>query len=340
MVAIKRIRVAAIALIMMLCFAFVFPTGLAYADQSDELYLGGFPAGFILNTQNVEVIGLCEVETETGAVCPAREAGIMPGDLIKQINGVQITSVGKLTSTLNEDYAVYKFQIERSNEQLNIELQPAKDKKNGKKHFGMLVRDSLNGIGTVTYINSSTRQFGALGHPVADCDAKLIEINGGTMYGCSIYDVRKGMRGNPGELKGIFENGVKMGSISTNSPCGIFGKISPDYDLSSLKKVQKGEISDVEMGKAYIYSTLNGSNCERYEISIIKVDANNRENKNFVIKINDKRLLDKAGGIVQGMSGSPIIQDGKLIGAITHVFVNDPTRGYGISIDNMLDTLN
>ena len=337
MVAIRRIKVAAIALIVMICFAFALPTGLAYADE-EELYLGGFPAGFILSTQNVEVIGLCEVETESGTLCPARDGGIMPGDLIKRINNESITSVSKLTSTLNEDYAVYKFEIERGNENLNIQLQPAKDKKSGKKHFGMLVRDSLNGIGTVTYIDKSTGEFGALGHPVADANGKLIEINGGTMYGCNIYDVKRGMRGNPGELKGIFDNGAMMGTISKNSTCGIYGKISSEYDLSSLKRVKKGEARQAEMGKAQIYSTLNGSTCEQYEISIIKVDENNRENKNYVIKINDKRLLDKAGGIVQGMSGSPIVQNGKLIGAVTHVFVNDPTRGYGISIDNMLNS--
>ncbi|MGN0805415.1 MAG: SpoIVB peptidase [Candidatus Coproplasma sp.] len=338
MVAIKRIKRAAVALLFIICLALALPVGVAYADGDDELYLGGFPAGFILSTQNVEVIGLCEIDTDEGAICPARDSGVMPGDIIKQINGVEITSVSKLTATLNEDYSVYKFEIERGDERFNTELKPVKDKKNGKKHFGMLVRDSLNGIGTVTYVEKSNLNFGSLGHPVADSSGRKIEINGGTMYGCSIYDVKKGLRGNPGELKGIFDSGVMLGSITNNTQCGIFGKLSSDYDLSSLKKIKKGDISQVEMGKAYIYSTLCGKTCEQYEISIIKVEENNKENKNFVIKINDKRLLDKAGGIVQGMSGSPIVQNGKLIGAVTHVFINDPTRGYGISIDNMINS--
>ncbi|MGN1060359.1 MAG: SpoIVB peptidase S55 domain-containing protein [Candidatus Coproplasma sp.] len=338
MVAIKRIRRAFLALIFILCLAVAFPAGIAFADGDDEFYLGGFPAGFILNTQNVEVIGLCEIDTEDGAKCPARDSGIMPGDTIKQINGINITSVSKLTATLSEDFSVYKFDIERGDQQFKTELLPVKDKKNGKKHFGMLVRDSLNGIGTVTYINKSNLTFGSLGHPVADSNGKLIGINGGTMYGCSIYDVKKGLRGNPGELKGIFDNGVMMGLITNNTTCGIFGKISSDYDFSSLKKIKKGDISQVEMGKAYIYSTLSGKTSEQYEISIIKIEENNKENKNFIIKINDKRLLEKAGGIVQGMSGSPIVQNGKLIGAVTHVFINDPTRGYGISIDNMINS--
>lgn len=338
MVALRRVKRALITLIGILCFALTIPMGVAYADSGDELYLGGIPAGFILNTQNVEVIGLCEIESETGATCPAREGGILPGDVIKQINGIEITSVSKLTSTLNEDFTVYKFEVERGAEQFNTQLQPIIDKKNGKKHFGMLVRDSLNGIGTITYINKNNLNFGSLGHPVADSNGRLIKINGGTMYGCSIYDVKKGLRGNPGELKGIFDNGEMMGAITNNTACGIFGKISSDYDLSSLKTIKKGNISQVEMGKAYIYSTLFGNCSEQYEISIIKVDENNKENKNLVIKINDKRLLDKAGGIVQGMSGSPIVQNGRLIGAVTHVFVNDPTRGYGISIDNMINS--
>lgn len=337
MVAYKRVKVALISIILMLCIALAMPFSFANADEG-ELYLGGFPAGFILSTQNVEVIGLCEVETENGAVCPARDGGVMTGDVIKRINGEKITSVNKLTATLNEDFIIYKFDIERGKEQLEIQLQPAKDKNNGKKHFGMLVRDSLNGIGTVTYIDAKNNIFGALGHPVADTNGKLIEINGGTMYGCSIYDVKKGLRGNPGELKGFFDNGAMLGIITDNSSCGLYGNISSDYDLSKLKKVERGDVSQAEMGKAYIYSTLNGNQCEQYEINIIKIEENNRENKNYVIKINDKRLLEKAGGIVQGMSGSPIVQNNKLIGAITHVFVNDPTRGYGISIDNMLNS--
>lgn len=337
MVAIKRIKRALIALVFIFCLAFAFPSGLAFADEN-ELYLGGFPAGFILNTQNVEVIGLCDVDSDNGAICPARDGGIMPGDVIKYINGIDITSVNKLTATLNEDFSVYKFEIERGDQLFKTELMPVKDKRNGKKHFGMLVRDSLNGIGTVTYINKSDRTFASLGHPVADASGNMIGINGGTMYGCSIYDVKKGLRGNPGELKGVFDNGAMMGSITKNTKSGIFGKITSDYDLTTLKKIKKGDVSKVEMGKAYIYSTINGKTCEQYEISIIKVDENNKENKNYVIKINDKNLLEKAGGIVQGMSGSPIVQGGKLIGAVTHVFINDPTRGYGIAIDNMLNS--
>lgn len=339
MVAIKKIKRILFALFCFVCFAFCFSPAVGVSAESNSgIYLGGFPAGFVLNTQNVEVIGLSEIDTEQGSVCPARDGGILTGDIIRRINGVEITSVNKLTSTLNEDYAVFNFEIERGEQCFKTQINPIKGDKDGKKHFGMLVRDNLNGIGTVTYINGNDMTFGSLGHPVADVNGKLLEINGGTLFGCSIYDVKKGLRGNPGELKGIFDNATLCGKITKNSSCGIYGNVADNYDFSNLKRVAVGKIGDVEMGKAHIYSTLYGSTCEEYEISIIKIDENNKENKNFVIKVNDERVLERAGGIVQGMSGSPIVQNGKIVGAITHVFINDPTRGYGIAIENMLQS--
>lgn len=339
MVAIKRVKSALMALICSICLIFAFlPTVNANANSADEIYLGGFAAGFMLNTKNVEVIGLCEVDSESGLTSPAREAGVMPGDVIKKINGVQITSVAKLTQTLNENYSIYNFDIERNNQTIALNVKPIKNKNNGKKQFGMLVKDTINGIGTVTYVNKSNLTFGSLGHPVSDSGGNVMDINGGVLYGCNVYDVKKGMRGNPGELKGVFDNAITLGKITINNCCGIYGNVNKDYDFNSLKKVTVGNISSVEMGKAYIYSTLYGQECDKYEISIIKVDKTNKENKNFVIKINDERIIERAGGIVQGMSGSPIVQNDKLIGAITHVFINDPTRGYGIAIENMLNS--
>lgn len=306
-----------------------------YAAADDEFYIGGFPAGFVLNTQNVEVIGMCEISTENGTVCPAREAGIKSGDIIKKLNDIEITSANKLTEALSEDFSKYNLVITRAGETKEITMQPAIDKANGKKKLGLLVKDSLNGIGTVTYIDKTNNKFGSLGHPVNNESGNVISINGGSLYGCSIYDVKKGLRGNPGELKGFFDNSQMLGVIKENTKCGIFGDISKDFNVSNLTRVKKGSVSEATIGKAYIYSTLDGNACDKYEISIVKVDADNKDNRNYVIKINDKRILEKAGGIVQGMSGSPIVQNGKLIGAVTHVFVNDPTRGYGISIDNM-----
>lgn len=332
---ISKILSAALCLIVLCCGLALMPV---YAQPDDGLYLGGFPAGFILNTQNVEVVGLCDIFTDSGAVCPARDSGIKSGDVIKSINGIEITSSAQLTQTLKENFSVYNLTIQRGGETHEIKLDPITDKSSGAKKLGLLVKDSINGIGTITYIDKSNNKFGSLGHPVSDESGALIPINGGSLYGCSIYDVKKGLRGNPGELKGIFDNSKMFGVVTDNTRCGIFGNIAKDFDTTGLTKINRGSVSEACMGKAYIYSTLNGETCEQYEISIVKVDANNKDNRNYVIKISDKRILDKSGGIVQGMSGSPIVQNGKLIGAVTHVFVNDPTRGYGISIDNMMSS--
>ena len=165
----------------------------------------------------------------------------------------------------------------------------------------------------------------------------FIEIQGGTVYGCIIYDVKKGVKGTPGELRGAFESRTVIGNASINCACGIYGDVSPTYDTSKLVRIEKGGIDDVKIGKACIYTTVHGNEVKKYDISIVKTDKHNKDNRNFVIKIEDKQLLEISGGIVQGMSGSPIVQNGKLIGAVTHVFINDPTRGYGIGIDNMLN---
>ncbi|MDE6691082.1 MAG: SpoIVB peptidase, partial [Clostridia bacterium] len=280
-----------------------------YAAADDEFYIGGFPAGFVLNTQNVEVIGMCEINTESGMVCPAREGGIKSGDIIKKLNDIEITSANKLTEALSEDFSKYNLVIYRAGETFEINLQPAIDKSNGKKKLGLLVKDSINGIGTVTYIDKANNKFGSLGHPVNDESGKVVGINGGCLYGCSIYDVKKGLRGNPGELKGFFDNSQMFGVIKENTRCGIFGDISKDFNVSNLTRVKMGSISEATIGKAYIYSTLDGDSCDKYEISIVKVDSTNKDNRNYVIKINDKRILEKAVGIVQGMSGSPIVQN-------------------------------
>lgn len=320
-----------IALIVFVCLS----VSTVFAQPDEEFYLGGFPAGFVLNTQNVEVIGMCEIITDEGNFCPARDGGIKCGDVIKSINGIDIKSANQLTETIDDLKDDFNIKVSRAGETVDINVKPIIDRQNGKKKLGLLVKDTINGIGTVTYIDKTNNKFGSLGHPVSVNDGEVTEINGGGLYGCTIYDVKKGLRGTPGELKGIFNNSQMLGVIKANTKCGIFGDISQDFNSNGLTKIKKGSIDQSSMGKAYIYSTLDGSKCEKYEINIVKVDAGNKENRNYVIKINDKRILEKSGGIVQGMSGSPIVQNGKLIGAVTHVFINDPTRGYGISIDNM-----
>ena len=310
-----------------------------YANaQTDTLYLGGFPAGFSLNTKIVEVVGVCDVITAEGMASPARDSGIRNGDIIESINGRKVESATDINKILSEEYKKFSIEIDRSGEKIVLNISPANDLSTGARRLGVLVKDTISGVGTVTYIDKANNKFASLGHPVADLKNNLIEINGGTVYNCLIYDIKKGVKGLPGELHGAFETNRILGAAKVNCACGIYGDLADNYDTSALMKIEKGRIEDVTIGKACIYTTLRGKNVKKYDISVVKVDKENRDNRNYVIKIEDKELLEIAGGIVQGMSGSPIVQNGKLIGAVTHVFVNDPTRGYGISIDNMLSS--
>lgn len=308
----------------------------AYAEAEGGLYLGGFPAGFVLSTTKVEVVGICEVLTEKGTCSPARNAGIQAGDVIDKINGEKVNKTSDINTIIAREYKNYRVEILRGNERLTLSVSPVKDLASGGKRLGVLVKDSINGVGTVTYIDKTNNKFASLGHPITDGSNRVLEINGGTVYNSLIYDVKKGVRGAPGELCGAFESSV-IGQAELNCPCGVYGKLAENFNCSKLVKVSKASLDEASIGTAYIYSTVCGKEAEMYKISIVKVDKSNKDNRNFVIKVEDKRLIEKTGGIVQGMSGSPIVQNGKLIGAVTHVFINDPTRGYGIGIDKMLE---
>lgn len=333
----KKLVRTFLILISVLVFAFSASPLNASADTG-VLYLGGFPAGFTLNTTTVEVIGICDVLTPEGMRSPARECGIKTGDIIDDINGQKIKSTNDINRILSEEFKKFNISVVRDGEIIRFEINPVSEMSSGVRKLGILVKDSLNGIGTVTYVDGSDRKFASLGHPVTDMKNNLVEINGGTVYGCMIYDIKKGVKGTPGELRGAFENGNVLGTAKINCGCGIYGDLSDKFDVSKLVRIEKGGIESVKIGKANIYTTLRGNEAKQYEISIVKVDKSNKDNRNFVIKIEDENLIEKTGGIVQGMSGSPIIQNGKLVGAVTHVFVNDPTRGYGISIDKMLSS--
>lgn len=333
----KKLAKSLIILFSLVILAFSFSPVYVHA-QPELLYLGGFPAGFTLSTKTVEVIGVCDVITAKGMESPARNCGIKNGDVIVSINGRKVESAADINKIIADDYKKYNITVNRGGEEMTLDVTPAKDLASGNRRLGLLVKDTISGIGTVTYIDKANNKFASLGHPVADLKNNLIEINGGTVFNCLIYEVKKGTKGAPGELHGAFESNVILGSAKLNCPCGIYGDLNSNYDTSKLVKIEKGSVDDVTIGKACIYTTLRGNNVKRYDISIVKTDKDNKDNRNYVIKIDDKELLAGAGGIVQGMSGSPIVQNGKLIGAVTHVFVNDPTRGYGISIDNMLSS--
>ncbi len=299
-----------------------------YADN--DIYLGGMPAGFVMETKGAYVVGLTDVVTETGNKSPSKDAGIEVGDIILSIDDVNVNNAYDIASALKDDDV--KIVKVRKKRQINVyNVKPEKDL-SGAYKLGVFVRDNLNGIGTITFIQGN--RFASLGHPVVDENGEIMEIVSGNIYNCNITGCVKGERGKPGELRGVFLKTKSIGEIEKNTDCGVFGKINAkNFNISELVKIEKGE---AKTGNATIYSTVFGSTPKEYSINIIKVDES-ASTKNFVIKITDKDLLDITSGIVQGMSGSPIVQDGKIVGAVTHVFTNDPTRGFGVSINNMIN---
>lgn len=308
-----------------------------YAEEKQKVYIGGMSAGFSLSSGGVQIIGLSEVCGENGAYSPAAKAGLKTGDLILSAAGISVKTIQDLNEILSKNKEKELLIVfKRASVEKEITVKPVKEKISGRYKIGVLIRDSLTGIGTVTYIDSVSRCFGALGHAVVGEDRQELGIANGLVYTCSIMGVTKGIRGKAGELRGMFLNEMPIGKAEKICSCGIYGTVDESYQLSNLKTAYCADIKQVKIGKAYIYSTVDGIYPKKYSVEIVKVDKNNKENKNFVIKITDKDLLDETGGIVQGMSGSPIVQDECLIGAVTHVFLNDPTRGFGIDINTML----
>ncbi len=320
-----------------LCFAFnINHNKVTASADTKTVYLGGMPAGFTLNTGCAQIIGFSEVISVEGVVSPAREAGLKAGDCIMKVAGISVQSVEQLNEIINKSGGKkLSLEIERGEEIFNCTILPKRDKVNNRYKIGVLVRDSVSGIGTVTYIDKENGRFGALGHSIIGENKKEMRISSGNVFSCNIIGVCKGVRGRAGELKGMFLSEQLLGKAEKLCGSGIFGELNAKLEVTDFLKLQASSERAVP-GSAYIYSTVSGSCPKQYEIEIVKVDKNNKENKNFVIKIVDDDLIAQTGGIVQGMSGSPIVQEGKLIGAITHVFLNDPTRGYGIDIEKML----
>ena len=302
--------------------------GVSASADENMMYLGGMPAGFSLQTRGACVVGVSDVITDHGVKSPEKDAGIEVGDVIYKINGLDINNAKDIENTVNDNVS-YILEIDRNCERITLNVVPAKDL-SGKYRLGVFIRDCVSGIGTITYITDD--YYASLGHPILGDNGNVLSVLGGNIYSCNVTGVVKGEKGKAGELRGVFLREKPIASIVKNVISGVYGKISGKVDYSNLIAI---EIGEAKIGNAKIYTTISGNKPKEYDINIVKCDQN-CECKNFVIKITDQELLDQTGGIVQGMSGSPIVQNGKLVGAVTHVFLNDPTRGYGISIDNML----
>ncbi len=297
----------------------------------------GTPFGLKMLTEGVVVVGLNPVETRTGSAYPADTAGIQKGDVILQVDGEAVHSNRELTACVRKSAGrPMRFTVRRGEEVLTLSVTAAKSLADGEYRCGIWVRDSSAGIGTVTFYDPATGVFGGLGHAVCDVDTgEAMPLSSGEVVPVRITGVRKGEAGEPGELEGSFLSGVPSGLLCLNNETGVYGVL---YDSPSRREaVPLLFRQEIREGAAQILATVRGNAPELYDIVIEKVDlSGNAPTKNMVIRITDPELLAETGGIVQGMSGSPILQDGKLAGAVTHVFVNDPTRGYGIFSENML----
>jgi stage IV sporulation protein B len=304
---------------------------------------GGLAVGVTLRTQGVLVVGMSPVTLESGEqICPVREAGISPGDTIVAVNGSEVTdteSLVTLVSRAQSEGAGVELTVLRYGERLLFNVQPVSDS-SGQPKLGLWARDSTNGVGTLTYYDPTTKLFGALGHPITDADTgALLPVRSGHIYAADIVGTKKGERGAPGELKGVFGTDTSpLGRLTNNTLYGVFGAMGGNASgLLYPDGLPVAGRSSVKTGKATIISTVDKDGPKEYDCEILQVFRQDSISaKSLVVKITDEELLEKTGGIVQGMSGSPIIQDGYIVGAITHVYVSDPTRGYGIYIEWML----
>lgn len=304
--------------------------------DNTSVVLCGTPFGIKMFTNGVVVVGLADIETGTGTVNPASEAGIKVGDVISAINGTGVDTNSDVEKTVEDcDGEPLNFTIRRDDQKLSIQVRPALALADSQYKVGLWVRDSTAGIGTLTYYDPGTGSFAGLGHGICDSDTgQLMPLLSGDIVPVTINGVTKGQKGAPGELRGYFADSNSIGTLWANSPSGVYGPMSSPVQGKTLKIAMK---QDIKTGPVKILTTINGNTPKYYDAEIEKIDyRGNVQSKNFVLHITDIALLSQTGGIVQGMSGSPVVQNGMMVGAVTHVFVNDPTRGYGIFAECML----
>ncbi len=328
-----RKRIFTFFLSGLMCAASLFAPRAA-ALEAKMLVPVGQTVGIKLFSEGVVVIGLAEVETPEGMQAPGKACGLRVGDVIEEANGTEVSSSEQFAGLLQCGGTV-ELEVSREGRELTLAAQPVLGE-DGTYRLGAWIRDSMAGIGTVTFYDPVTGVFGALGHGVTDCDTGLLmPLGDGAVMASTVKAVKKGSAGEPGELKGSFDLSRDRGELHSNTERGLFGVM--DGDCAPVgEALPVAAACDIKTGPAAIRSNVSGSSVEEYTVEILRVMEDSPV-QNLLLRVTDERLIEKTGGIVQGMSGSPIIQDGKLVGAVTHVLVNDPTRGYGIFIENMLD---
>ena len=318
----------------------ILKTSKANHYQDLRLYPGGMPFGIKFLTEGVLIVGFHDLPGADEKANPSRVAGLRCNDRILQINGAPIGSADELNQRIGQSGgAPLTLLYARNGTKITTTLTPVYSQEEGRYVSGIYVRDSGAGIGTVTFILPQTYAFAGLGHGICDSSTgQLIPMQRGSVVGVTINGVVKGLSGAPGEVKGYFSSG-KTGSLIGNTECGVYGVLAKLPDKIPCDPLPIGLRDELREGKAYIYCALDSPTNQRYEIEISNIQRDATSNKCFTVKVTDPALLEKTGGIIQGMSGSPIIQNGKIVGAVTHVMINDPTVGYGIFIENMLNQM-
>jgi len=304
---------------------------------------GGQTIGVKMKSDGVLVVGHHKLTVEGQKISPGEHADVRVGDRIISINGQKlqdIATVAKLTAEAGKANKPLQLTIKRGKQTIQVELKPTYDDTEKAYRLGLYIRDSAAGVGTLTFYSPDFGVYGALGHVITDMDTQTpIEVGSGEIVHTNVTSISKSQNGEPGEKRAnFFENGKVLGSIHRNTDFGIFGKMSENPDYGMFKEaIPVAFAEEVKEGPAKILTVLSGQKVEQFDIEIVHTaKQSSPQTKGMVIKVKDPRLIEATGGIVQGMSGSPIIQDGKLVGAVTHVFVNDPTSGYGCFIEWML----
>ena len=307
----------------------------------DRYFAGGETLGFSLQSKGVILIGGNYILSKNGIERPFENSGLKTGDIITKINGIEINNSQDISKILeNFEGGSIRLTVNRSGNIFEVDICPALDSMSNTYKLGLWVKEDAVGIGTLSFVNATTKRFGSLGHSINDSETnECIEVSGGNIYTSKILGIKKGNSGKAGELIGTFNRENVLGLVDKNCDYGVYGFVDCVESVTKNKtSVDIGGRLSAKPGKAQILSALDGDEIKAYDIEIIKTNFQQSCNeKSMVIRVVDKELIAKTGGIVQGMSGSPIIQDGELIGAVTHVFVNDATKGFGIYIDWMIE---
>ena len=320
---------------MLLALGLLFP---AQAAAVREVIPIGHTAGIRMKSEGVLVVRLDEVESADGKHCPAREVGLREGDIIVSADGQAVASNDALQTVLAAaDGGAVTLGVRRGSETLSLKASPCTDR-TGALRLGILARDSMAGIGTLTFADPETGVFGSLGHGVCDAETGvLLPLADGNLVRSTVESVTPGRAGSPGALQGDFSDAKVIGTVTKNTVRGIFGTLSERSLLSGESAVPVASRDEIQTGDAEILANTSGDEVQRYSVQIVRIYPENDEyGRGMMLRVTDKALLAQTGGILQGMSGSPVLQNGKLIGAVTHVLVDDPASGYAICIEDML----